>query len=81
MKHPTLETPISNIGSEATSVSDITPRTKNIIYLFLEYKHHIIKTLKVNIMSPLAITFVCIGALLLALFIAYFCSNKKKNRK
>lgn len=31
-------------------------------------------------MSPLAVTFVCIGAILLALFIAYFCQMKKQKR-
>lgn len=32
-------------------------------------------------MSPLAITFVCIAGILVALFIAYFCTRGKKNRK
>ena len=32
------------------------------------------------IMSPLAITFVCIGALLLVLFVAYFCTKRKDRR-
>lgn len=32
-------------------------------------------------MSPLAITMVCIGALLIVLFVAYFWSNRKKNGK
>lgn len=31
-------------------------------------------------MSPLAITLVCIGGILLVLFIAYFCLNSKKKR-
>ena len=29
-------------------------------------------------MSPLAVTFICIGALLLALFVAYFYTKRKK---
>lgn len=31
-------------------------------------------------MSPLAITFVCIGAILLAVFVAYFWPGKKHRK-
>lgn len=31
-------------------------------------------------MSPLAVTFICIGVILVALFVAYFCQKRKDNR-
>ena len=32
-------------------------------------------------MSPFAITMICIGGLLILLFIAYFCVTRKRNRR